>query len=147
MDTQLHQIPDRRGALRPSPTVLLVEDVTALREALVRQLQSGDYRVIPAASGHEALAILRKEGGTIDLLLTDVMMPGLLGPELVAVTRHRWPGVGCLYMTGGADDRAVNMIRDSRIPSLKKPFTSGELREAVETALRKANLQVDGGMF
>jgi two-component system cell cycle sensor histidine kinase/response regulator CckA len=121
--------------------VLLVEDEAALRAALVRQLEARDYRVIPAASAHEALAILRKEGETIDLLLTDVMMPGLLGPELVAVTRNRWPGVGCLYMTGGADDGAVKMIRDSRIPWLKKPFTDAELREALEAVLRDANLQ------
>ena len=132
---------DRRGAPRPAPTLLLVEDEAGLRAALVRQLEIRDYLVIPASSGHEALAILREKGLTIDLLLTDVMMPGLLGPELVAVTRHRWPWVGCLYMTGGADDEAVKMIQDSRIPSLKKPFTNGELREAVETALRKANHQ------
>jgi len=132
---------DRRGALRPAPTLLLVEDEAGLRAALVRQLETRDYLVIPASSGHEALAILREKGLTIDLLLTDVMMPGLLGPELVAITRLRWPAVGCLYMTGGADDRAVKMIRDSQIPWLKKPFTNAELREALEAVLRNANLQ------
>jgi two-component system cell cycle sensor histidine kinase/response regulator CckA len=132
---------DRRGAPRPAPSVLLVEDEAPLRAALVRQLEARDYRVIPAASGHEALAILKEEGLTIDLLLTDVMMPGLLGPELVAITRLRWPAVGCLYMTGGADDRAVKMIRDSQTPWLRKPFTNAELREALEAVLRNANPQ------
>jgi two-component system, cell cycle sensor histidine kinase and response regulator CckA len=141
MDGALPLPPDRRGALRPAPTVLLVEDEAALRSALARQLEAHDYRVIPAASGHEALAILREEGLAIDLLLTDVMMPGLLGPELVAIIRLRWPAVGCLYMTGGADDRAVKMIRDSQIPWLRKPFTNAELREALGAVLRNANSQ------
>ena len=141
MDTQFPQVPDRRGALRPAPTVLLVEDEAALRSALVRQLEARDYRVIPAASGHEALAILKEKGLTIDLLLTDVMMPGLLGPELVAITRLRWPAVGCVYMTGGADDRALQLIQASDTPWLKKPFTSAELREALEAVLRYAYAQ------
>jgi two-component system, cell cycle sensor histidine kinase and response regulator CckA len=132
---------DRRGALRPAPTVLLVEDEAPLRLALVRQLEARDYRVIPAASGHEALAILKEKGLTIDLLLTDVMMPGLLGPELVAITQLRWPAVGCLYMTGGADDRALKLIRESDTPRLKKPFTNAELREALERVQRDANPQ------
>jgi two-component system cell cycle sensor histidine kinase/response regulator CckA len=132
---------DRRGALRPAPTVILVEDDAALRSSLVRQLEARDYAVVSASSGQEALAILKEKGLAIDLLLTDVMMPGLLGPELVAITRLRWPGVGCLYMTGGADDRAVKMIRDSQIPWLKKPFTNAELREALEAVLRNANPQ------
>jgi two-component system, cell cycle sensor histidine kinase and response regulator CckA len=131
----------RRGALRPAPTVLLVEDEATVRSALVRQLEARDYRVIPAASGHEALAILRVRGPTIDLLLTDVLMPGLLGPELVAITRLRWPGMGCLYMTGGADDGAGKMIRNSQVPWLKKPFTNAELREALEAVLRNGNPQ------
>jgi two-component system cell cycle sensor histidine kinase/response regulator CckA len=142
MDTQFAQVPDRRGALRPSPTVLLVEDEAPLRAALVRQLEARDYRVIAAASGHEALAILRKDAAMIDLLLTDVMMPGLVGPEVVAVTRHRWPAVGCLCMTGSADDVAVKMTRDLRTPWLTKPFTDAELREGVETALSKVNSQM-----
>jgi two-component system, cell cycle sensor histidine kinase and response regulator CckA len=132
---------DRRGAIRPSPTVLLVEDEAALRAALVRQLEARDYRVIPAASGNEALTILRARGAMIDLLLTDVMMPGLLGPELVVITRLRWPAVGCLFMTGGADDGAMRMIQGSQIPWLKKPFTNVELREAIEAVLRDANPQ------
>ncbi len=138
MNSVLALPPDRRGALRPAPTLLLVEDEAALRAALVRQLEARDYLVIPAVSGHEALAILREKGLTIDLLLTDVMMPGLLGPELVAITRLRWPAVACLYMTGGADDRALKLIQASDTPWLKKPFTSAELREALEAVLRNA---------
>lgn len=65
---------ERRASCRLAPTVLLVEDEAALRRVLARQLQAGGYRVIPAASGREALAILTEQAATIDLLLTDVMM-------------------------------------------------------------------------
>src|SRR6266536_4030601 len=104
MDDLATQPVERQGSSRLCPSVLLVDDEVALRSVVARQLQASGYRVIPAASGREALAILTQGAGTIDLLLTDVMMPDLNGPQLVAMVRHWWPAVRRLYMTGGADD-------------------------------------------
>ena len=84
---------DDRAVPRLSPTVLLVDDETAIRSLLARRLEANGYRVISAASGREALEILTQEVATIDLLLTDVMMPGLIGPQLAAIVQSRWPSV------------------------------------------------------
>ena len=141
MEATVRQPLERRSEPRHSPGVLLVDDDAALRSVLVRQLQAHGYRVIPAASGAEALTILADEAETIDLLLTDVMMPGLLGPELVAIVQLRWPSVACLCMTGGADDSVLQLIRDSDTPCLEKPFTDAQLQEALEALQRSINHQ------
>jgi CheY-like chemotaxis protein len=102
------------------------------------EVQASGYRVISAASGREALAILAQQAGTVDLLLTDGMMPGLNGPQLVAMVRHWWPALRRLYMTGGADDSVLKLMRDSHTEWLQKPFTEDELREALDAVLRDA---------
>ena len=130
-----HHRMDDRAVPRLSPTVLLVDDETAIRSLLARRLQASGYRVISAASGREALEILAQEVVTIDLLLTDVMMPGLIGPQLAAIVQSRWPSVRRLAMTGGATDAAMRHMGESNMQCLRKPFTDAELREALKTAL------------
>jgi two-component system, cell cycle sensor histidine kinase and response regulator CckA len=122
-----------------SPTVLLVDDEAAIRCPLARRLQAGGYRVISAASGREALEILAQEAVTIDLLLTDVMMPGLIGPQLAAIVQFRWPSVRRLGMTGGATDTALKLMGESHTKCLQKPFTDAELREALKSALSSSD--------
>jgi two-component system cell cycle sensor histidine kinase/response regulator CckA len=102
---------------------------------IARQLQTGGYRVIPAASGREALSILTERADTIDLLLTDIMMPGMIGPQLVAIVQIRWPALHALCMTGGAEDWALKLMRKSHIHCLQKPFTDGQLRDALAAVL------------
>jgi two-component system, cell cycle sensor histidine kinase and response regulator CckA len=123
------------GSSRLSPTVLLVDDEAVIRCLLARRLQAEGYRVISAASGREALEILTQETVTIDLLLTDIMMPGLIGPQLAAIVHSRWPSVRRLGMTGGATDAALKLMGESNTQCLRKPFTDAELREALKTAL------------
>src|SRR5574339_274601 len=114
-------VPDsRRAGDRPSvasphlmPTVLLVDDQAAIRQLVERQLRAGGYRVIPAASGREALAILTRQADSIDLLLTDVMMPGMIGAQLVAIVQLRWPTVRSMYLTGGVEDWAGELMRET----------------------------------
>ncbi len=132
----------RQGSSPLSPTVLLVDDEAALRCLLARQLQAGGYRVISAASGREALEVLSREAVTIDLLLTDVMMPGLLGPQLTAIVQFRWPSVRRLFMTAGATDTALELMGESPAPCLQKPFTNAELREALRQALSNSDQPV-----
>jgi|SRR5918995_6208549 CheY-like chemotaxis protein len=126
---------DDRAVPRLSPTVLLVDDETAIRSLLARRLEASGYRVISAASGCEALEILTQEAVTIDLLLTDVMMPGLIGPQLAAIVQSRWPSVRRLAMTGGTTDTVLRHMGESNMQCLQKPFTDAELREALKTAL------------
>jgi two-component system, cell cycle sensor histidine kinase and response regulator CckA len=82
------------------PTVLLVDDQAAHRKLVERQLKAGGYRVIAAASGRDALAILTQQATSIDLLLTDIMMPGMVGPQLVAIVQIRWPALRALHDRG-----------------------------------------------
>jgi DNA-binding NtrC family response regulator len=91
--------------------------------------------VISAATGREALEILTQEIVTIDFLLTDIMMPGLIGPQLEAIVQSRWPSVRRLGMTGGATDAAPELMGESNTQCLRKPFTNAELREALKTAV------------
>jgi two-component system, cell cycle sensor histidine kinase and response regulator CckA len=130
--------PKPRGQSPLSPTVLLVEDEAAICQVLVRQLHAGGYRVIPAASSDEALAILTDRGATVQILLTDVMMPGLIGPQLVAIMHLRWPAVQPVCTTGGAVPWATELMRDSRAPRLQKPFTAAQLQDALQTLVPQA---------
>jgi two-component system cell cycle sensor histidine kinase/response regulator CckA len=140
----------RKAGDRPSaasshlmPTVLLVDDQAAIRELVERQLRAGGYRVIPAASGREALAILTHQAESIDLLLTDVMMPGMIGAQLVAIVQLRWPTVRAMYLTGGAEDWAGELMRETGAECLAKPFTADELRGALAAVLSNAALAED----
>jgi len=142
---QCVRVPRRPAAHAPRPpsshllpTVLLVDDQAAVRDLVERQLQAGGYRVIPAASGRDALAILTQNAATIDLLVTDIMMPGMIGPQLVAVVQLRWPAVRALYLSGGAEDWAVELMRGTGAACLRKPFTAGELRTALASVLPPA---------
>ena len=108
-----------------------------------RQLRAGGYRVIPAASGREALAILTRQADSIDLLLTDVMMPGMIGAQLVAIVQLRWPTVRSMYLTGGVEDWAGELMRETGAECLTKPFTAGQLRSALAAVLSDASMQAD----
>ncbi len=123
------------------PTVLLVDDQAAIRQLVERQLRAGGYRVIPAASGREALAILTRQADSIDLLLTDVMMPGMIGAQLVAIVQLRWPTVRPMYLTGGVEDWAGELMRETGAECLTKPFTAGQLRSALAAVLSDHSMQ------
>lgn len=144
-------MPDsRKAGDRPSvasshlmPTVLLVDDQAAIRALVERQLRAGGYRVIPAASGREALAILTRQADSIDLLLTDVMMPGMIGAQLVAIVQLRWPTVRAMYLTGGVEDWAGELMRETGAECVTKPFTAGQLRSALAAVLSDSSMQED----
>jgi two-component system cell cycle sensor histidine kinase/response regulator CckA len=144
-------VPDfRKAGDRPSaasshlmPTVLLVDDQATVRALVERQLRAGGYRVIPAASGREALGVLTQHAESIDLLLTDVMMPGMIGAQLVAIVQLRWPAVRAMYLTGGVEDRAGELIRETGAECLTKPFTAGQLRTALAAVLSDSPMAED----
>ena len=106
-------------------TILLAEDEPLLRELGETILTQAGYKVLSAPTSQALRALIADYSGEIDLLLTDVVMPGLSGPELVQVVRERWPHVRVLFMSGYADDEIEDLDRDAAF--LQKPFTPSEL--------------------
>ncbi|MEA2765424.1 MAG: hypothetical protein QOK07_1828 [Gemmatimonadaceae bacterium] len=121
---------------RGSETILLVEDEEAVRGLACRILERQGYRVIAAQHGREAMEIATKEAGHIDLVLTDVVMPGMNGRGLVERLAGIRPSIKSLYMSGYTDDDIIRrgFIEPSK-SFLQKPFTSEALLETVRKVL------------
>jgi len=116
--------------------VLLVEDEEAVRSFAARALQLRGYTVLEAASGEEALEILQDESLHVDVMLSDVIMPGLDGPAWVREARKTRGDVKVIFMSGYAEDAFAG--GDSGIPKssfLPKPFTLTELTQRVKDVL------------
>ena len=125
--------PERQArALTGSELVLVVEDNHAVRKLVVQILSRNGYRVIEAASPGEALLIGEQENGGIDLLLTDVVMPRLSGPELARRLRETRPELKILFITGYSDE-ALSL--DANTAVVHKPFSPTTLLERVRGIL------------
>jgi two-component system, cell cycle sensor histidine kinase and response regulator CckA len=127
---------------RGSETILLVEDEQAVRNVATRVLMNQGYFVLAACNGEEALAIAEKVGGAIDLILTDVVMPDMAGPELVERLLERWPGLRAVYMSGYArGDKVRAGMQDLETSFLQKPFSADSLvvmvREVLDQGTRR----------
>ena len=120
---------------RGSETILLVEDEEAVRVLLQDILEAEGYTVLVAPNGHEALHACEQRGGPIHLLLTDVVMPGMSGRELVERLTERCAAAKVLYMSGYTDDAVVRHgVLDEGVNFLQKPFTpDAVLRKVRET--------------
>lgn len=127
----------------PAPTitkgterVLLVEDEDNLREIAERFLQHAGYSVVCAGSGQEALDLAARESCQFDLLLTDVIMPGMSGPGLADTLQRDFPGMKVLYMSGYTDDALANHgVLTPGIALIMKPFTMAQLTAKVRAVL------------
>ncbi|NUP06238.1 MAG: PAS domain S-box protein [Polyangiaceae bacterium] len=114
-------------------TVLLVDDQRSIRELIEQSLTERGYRVLSAAGAAEALLMAEQHGSTIDLLLSDVMMPKMRGPELTARVRVLLPDLPVLYMSGFTGDALVDAGVDAA-DLIEKPFAPDELvRRVAET--------------
>jgi nitrogen-specific signal transduction histidine kinase/CheY-like chemotaxis protein len=117
-------------------TVLVVEDADALRELTRRMLELQGYSVQVAANAREA-GLLFAANPDIDLLLTDVVMPGLSGPELASILVARRPTLRVIYMSGYTDDAIVQHgVFKPGIALLNKPFTSDTLARKIHEVFR-----------
>ncbi len=117
-------------------TILLVEDEESVRMLARRILQRRGYRVFDAGQAEEALVELARIPDTIDLLLTDVVMPGIRGPELAKQVTAQRPNIGVLYMSGYTDRDLIDPDPSDGVHRLlQKPFTPDGLATAVRAAI------------
>lgn len=117
-------------------TILIAEDADAPRALVTRILESEGYRVIAAPSPDEALEIVRCHTGTIELLLTDVVMPGMYGPELAAKASLLRPHMKVVFMTGYTDNAVVRQgLLNADVPLLHKPFSARDLAAKIRLVL------------
>jgi two-component system cell cycle sensor histidine kinase/response regulator CckA len=130
---------DSPDNLRGSETILLVEDSEPLRKLAKSFLDSRGFQVLSAESGEDALEVAKRFGGPFDLLLTDVVMPGMNGRILAENLLLRQPGIKVLYMSGYTDSFiAGHGVLDPGIHLLHKPFIE-------EVLIRKVREVLDGG--
>jgi len=128
--------PEHTGDLTGQGTVLLVEDEDAVRSFASRALAARGYKVLEAASGAEALEIVEREEGHIDLVVSDVVMPEMDGPTLLRHLRGRNPDIRIVFMSGYAEEAfRKNLSADEEFVFLPKPFTLKKLAETVKAAV------------
>ncbi len=116
------------------PTVLVVEDETAVRNLVVTSLSLDGYRILHAASADAAMAIAA-DAGTIDVLLTDANMPGKSGLELASALLQQRPGLSVIVMSGYTDEMLEVAGLPKAVALLPKPFTPKDLRQKVREIL------------
>jgi len=117
----------------PRATILLVEDDDAQRATLTDILTSSGYHVLPARGASEAHQAGKHHRGPIDLLIADVVMPGVWGPELALDLAVSQPNMKLLYISGYGQD-AIGSF-DSSTPFLQKPFSAAKLVGKVQEVL------------
>lgn len=111
--------------------ILLADDEDALRRMEGRILRSGGYHVVEAASGEDALRHWNENPGSIDMLITDVMMPGVGGLELARVLRSAHPGIFIIYMSGYSEGAMQGDVTQAGSTWLAKPFSPQTLLNEV----------------
>jgi DNA-binding NtrC family response regulator len=117
-------------------TVLVVEDEDGLRELARRLLQRNGYTVLVAAGADEAIRLFEGDP-SIDVLLTDVVMPGTSGPELTRQLMEQRPALRVIYMSGHIEEALVRQVAlKPGIVFLNKPFTSESLEEKIREVLQ-----------
>jgi PAS domain S-box-containing protein len=123
-------------ALRGSETILLVEDEEQVRAVTKRILSEHGYRVLDAESAAEALLVAERFDGTIDLLLTDVVMPKTSGRELAQCLSGRIPRLKTIFMSGYTDDAVVRHgVLNAEVAFIQKPITTKVLLTRVRELL------------
>ncbi len=136
---RVDQPEDKGAAAKPSAeiptgneTVLLAEDESDVREIAKQFLESGGYRVIEAKDGADALRIAAENRGSIDVLVTDMVMPGMSGQELAVRLQQVEPGLCVVFMSGYSEHAATEMAHaDPTVRLLTKPFSRTAILRAV----------------
>ena len=128
---------------RGCETVLVVEDEEPLRRLTRRILESRGYTVLDAANGEEAIRALASAPNRVDLLLSDIVMPGMSGRELVERLLPVYPWLRVLFMSGYTEDTMLqHRVAELGITVIEKPFTRDDLALAVRNTLHRATATV-----
>ena len=136
LETAVAAAPAAAAAPRPGVRILVVEDDDFVRESMVESLEALGHTVAQAPDGEAGLRELGRAAP--DLIITDYLMPGITGAELVQRARQTLPGVPMIIATGYADMKAIEqVIGDDML--LRKPFQLAELAATVERALQKVS--------
>ncbi|MFN2387385.1 MAG: response regulator [Thermoanaerobaculia bacterium] len=124
------------GPARGSETVLLVEDEPAVQAVVLKILARYGYKALVASTPEQALQVRSEYPGTIDLLLSDVVLPQMSGREVATAVARRRPGIRVLYISGYTDDAIVQHgILEPGTAFLQKPFTPHALSRKVREVL------------
>lgn len=124
--------PDLTGA----GTILLVEDEDAVRVFSSRALRNKGYNILEARSGEEAIEVINKENGVLDLIVSDVVMPQMDGPTLYKHVREKWPEIKFVFVSGYTEDRLREQFTSGEtIFFLPKPFTLKQLAGKVKDVM------------
>jgi DNA-binding response OmpR family regulator len=120
--------------------VLLVEDDAGVREVAARALREGGFQVLDAGGAGDALELATRAPGPVDVLVTDVVMPGMNGKALAEELRRRRPGLKVLFVSGYPDDIiGRHGVLDAGVEFLPKPFTPAALVERVGALMSAAS--------
>jgi two-component system cell cycle sensor histidine kinase/response regulator CckA len=123
-------------APRGTETILLAEDEQDVREVAREFLESGGYTVIEACNGADALRLATEHKAAIDLLVSDMVMPGMTGKELARRLKQQHSGLGVVYMSGYSEQTAAETAEtDGNMLLLTKPFSRGSILRTVREAL------------
>ncbi len=122
-------------ARREGTTILLAEDDTMMRKLTRKILEEHGYKVFEAEDGRAALQLVAENHKTIDLVLTDVVMQGMSGPEMVLKLLDSYPAMKVVYMSGYTGELVAHQGADASIRLLEKPFTRISLLKTLDVAL------------
>jgi two-component system cell cycle sensor histidine kinase/response regulator CckA len=136
------ELPSPPRIARGSGKVLLVEDEEPVRNVTRRILELAGFTVVEASSGAEAIQRTEEHGGSVDLLLTDVVMPQMSGVELASLLLGKEPRLRVLFMSGYADKRGLRQgVGDGDQPVIQKPFSPEQLLETINLVLSGRSLK------
>ncbi len=127
---------EREKPMPGAETILIVDDDPSVLQVASKVLRRGGYEVVEAGSGEAALRAAEQAEGRIDLLLTDVVMPGMGGRELAERLSERFPAIRLLFMSAYTEDEVILQgVRVAGMSFIAKPFTVNGLRAKVREVL------------
>jgi CheY-like chemotaxis protein len=136
VDTAANPVEPAISPATNSPVILLVEDEAMVRDVTREVLRHAGYHVLECSSAKDALRLASKHEGRIHLLLSDVVMPEMNGPELANRLQKITPGLITVFMSGYGEAEITQKIRCSSTPHLQKPFTVEILLTRISDALQ-----------
>ena len=135
LETSKESVAEALPPRREGVTILLAEDDVMMRRLTKRMLEQHGYTVLEAEDGKAAMSLINANHHKLDLLLTDVVMKGMTGPELVLKLMDSRPSIKVVYMSGYTGELVAKQGLSGDIPLLEKPFTRLDLLKTVDAAL------------